>query len=300
MKKFIIEVRQNETTLKSANPNIPYTAEEIARDALACAQAGAAIVHFHGRRPDGGESSDPDVYRGAIAAIRAKSDILIHTTLGQFDKDASSEARTAHVKRLVDDGLAPDIAPLDMGSINIAFFDAATGSINPGFVYLNKTEDLIANAQRLNGWGIKPQLAIWSVPNAQLMGGFIDAGLIEEPAFPIFLVSGGGSLATHPATLAGIRAHLDLAPQRDFEWSVMCYGTSILPLLPDIVEWGGHLSIGLGDFHFPELGVPTNADLVREVARIVRSKGREIATPAEARDMLKIGARTPAPLEERL
>jgi uncharacterized protein (DUF849 family) len=293
VKKLIIEVRQNETSLKATNPNIPYTPQEIAADAVACAEAGAAIVHFHGRKADGGESSDPNDYRAAISTIRARSDVLIHTTLGQFDKDASAEARTAHVRRLVEEGFAPDIAPLDMGSFNIDWFDADARSIRTGFVYLNKTPDLIANAKRLNDWGIKPQLAIWAVPNSQLMGGFIDAGLIAEPAFPVFLLSGGGSLATHPATIAGLRAHIDLAPRRDIEWSVMCYGESLLPMLPEIVDMGGHISIGLGDYPFPALGTPTNADIVREVARIARSKGREIATPAEARELLKM-ARQPA------
>ncbi|RYF08022.1 MAG: hypothetical protein EOO77_25410 [Oxalobacteraceae bacterium] len=83
MDKLIIEVRMNELASKAGNPNVPYEAEEIISDALACAEAGASIVHFHGRKADGGETSDPAFYKQVISRLREQSDILIHTTLGQ-------------------------------------------------------------------------------------------------------------------------------------------------------------------------------------------------------------------------
>ena len=221
-----------------------------------------------------------------ISSLREQSDILIHTTLGQFES-TEADQRTEHIKQLTEAGLKPDIAPLDMGSNNVDFFDPETKTFTSwGFVYQNPTSDLRNNAERLKAWNIKPQLAIWTVPNGRLMHAFLDAGLLEGPAFAVFLLSGANALAGHPATLPGLRAMVELCADKRVMWSVLCYGTSILPLVPDILKMGGHVSIGLGDHPFPELGLPTNADLVKEVTAIARSVGREIASPAEAREML--------------
>ena len=122
MDKLIIEVRVNESASKARNPNIPYVPEEIVKDALACAAAGASIVHFHARTATGADSNDPETYRAVIADLRGRSDMLIHTTLGQFE-GTPAEQRTAHVEKLHSQGLAPDIAPLDMGSNNVDFFN---------------------------------------------------------------------------------------------------------------------------------------------------------------------------------
>lgn len=285
MKKLIIEVRMNEGAKKEGNPNIPYRPDEIIDDATACAEAGAAVAHFHARTAEGGESNNPDDYRAVITGLRRRSDILIHTTLGQFH-GVPADQRTAHIKSLADAGMAPDFAPLDMGSNNIDLWDPATATFGGGFVYQNTTADLRVMAEQLKSWNIKPQLAIWTVPNARLMGAFIDAGLLAEPVFPVLFLSGERFLAGHPATAAGLRAFVDLLPQRRIEWSVLCHDADLLPLIPEIVALGGHVSIGLGDYAYPGLRQPANADLVRRVVEISRTIGREVATPAEARQML--------------
>src|SRR5687768_8433566 len=144
MGKMIIEARINETTRRTANPNIPYTPQEIIADILACAAAGASVVHFHARTAEGAESNDPAVYREVITAVRAKSDVLIHTTLGQFDSTDAAQ-RTAHIAELSRTGAKPDIAPLDMGSFNVDIFDPKTRSFAPGsFIYSNPTDNLRA------------------------------------------------------------------------------------------------------------------------------------------------------------
>ena len=71
-----------------------------------------------------------------------------------------------------------------------------------------------------------------------------------------------------------------------WQWSVMCVGGNLLPIAAAAIERGGHISIGLGDYAYPELELPTNARLVARIAQIAREMGREIATPAEARQML--------------
>ena len=90
-------------------------------------------------------------------------------------------------------------------------------------------------------------------------------------------------LGGHPATLKGLQAHLDfLPPGKRVEWTAMTYGGNLFGLAAAIISQGGHISIGLGDYPYNELGMPTNADLIRRIVAIARECGREIATPAEA------------------
>lgn len=287
MKKLIIEVRMNETARKDANPNVPYTPDEIVADAIACAEAGAAIVHFHGRDADGNETSDPEVYRQIVSGIREKSDVLIHPTLGQFFGGAGPDERMAHIKALAEMGLAPDMAPLDTGSNNIDMFDWQAGEfVGDGAVYVNTGANLRYMAGRMREWGIRPQLCSWSIPNLRLAGAFLAAGLVPAPAFVTLVLSGERGIMGHPATEAGLRAYLDNMPDEAMEWSVLCGGREIFDLLPMILREGGHVSAGLGDTTYASLGQPTNADVVRAIAAMAREHGREVATPEEARMML--------------
>ena len=287
MKKLIIEVRMNETARKDANPNVPYTPDEIVADAIACAEAGAAIVHFHGRDAAGNETSDPEVYRQIVSGIREKSDVLIHPTLGQFFGGAGPDERMAHIKALAEMGLAPDMAPLDTGSNNIDMFDWQAGEfVGDVAVYVNTGANLRYMAGRMREWGIRPQLCSWSIPNLRLAGAFLAAGLVPAPAFVTLVLSGERGIMGHPATEAGLRAYLDNMPDEAMEWSVLCGGREIFDLLPMILREGGHVSAGLGDTTYASLGQPTNADVVRAIAAMAREHGREVATPEEARMML--------------
>ncbi len=291
MQKLIIEVRMNEGARKDANPHVPYTPGEIVADALACAEAGAAIVHFHARHADGSESNDVQDYCDIIGGIRARSGVMVHPTLGLF-QGAPAEQRLAHVRHLCEvAGLTPDIAPLDMGSNNIDLWDPAKAEFrNQGYVYANPSAELRHMASRMTAWGVRPQLAIWSLANLRLAAAFIDAGLLAEPAYPVLFLAGDGFLGGHPATLAGLRAFVDNMPARRMEWSVLCHGGDLLEFVPEIVRLGGHVSIGLGDHAHAALGQPSNAELVGRVVDIARSLGREVATPDEARAILEMQA----------
>jgi 3-keto-5-aminohexanoate cleavage enzyme len=288
MKKLIIEVRMNEAAKKPDNPNVPYTPDEIVADALACAEAGAAAVHFHARNADGAESNRIEDYRQILAGVRAKSDVMVHPTLGLFH-GADPDQRLAHIRDLSENSnLKPDIAPLDMGSNNVDRWDLEAGDFRgEGFVYRNTTADLRVMAERLKAWGVKPEIALWNVANGRLMGRFIDAGLLKEPVLAVLTLGGEEHPWGHPATSAGLRAYVDNLPDRRIEWTVLGHGANLVRLAPEIISLGGHISIGLGDYAYAEFGRPSNAELVRRVAEIARTMGREVATPREAREMLE-------------
>src|SRR5579872_4536999 len=126
-KKLIIEMRLNEYEMRDRNRNVPWTADELARDAAACREAGASIVHFHARTADGAPAFDYESYRDVIQAIRASCDVLIHPTLGGPAHNASASDRLAHVVRLAESNVRPDFVPMDMGTSNVDIFDEAAG-----------------------------------------------------------------------------------------------------------------------------------------------------------------------------
>src|SRR5690349_4771597 len=109
--------------MRDKNAHVPWTPEEIGRDAAEIERAGASILHFHARRPDGSPAHDIDTYGRTIQAIRAAGDLLIHPTLGQITV-AGVETRIEHIRALAADPLLrPEFASFDLGSTNIDAYD---------------------------------------------------------------------------------------------------------------------------------------------------------------------------------
>lgn len=291
MKKLIIEVRANEYAMREGNPNVPWSAEELAQDTAECREAGAAIVHFHARGPAGEPAFGMDSYRKPIEQIRAACDMLVYPTLGAHERLVSAPERLAHILQLTQAGHAPDIAPMDMGSTNADRFDAAKGWFaTEERTYINSHATLRYFAEQLRGAGVKPQLVCWNVPMMRSAIAFMRAGLVDQPAW-MYLGMSEASLAHHPGTLRGLMALVDFVP-RDLrvEWTVALTGANLLPLAETAIALGGHVSIGIGDHPYTELGAPRNVDLVRRIASLARDCGRALATPAETREMLGMAA----------
>ena len=294
-KKLIIEVRANEYAMRARNPHVPWSAEEIGQDAAECRAAGASIVHFHARGPAGEPAFGLESYRAPIRAIRARCDMLVYPTLGAFERPLSAQERVAHIVELALQGEAPDIAPMDMGSTNADRFDAASGWFTTeDRTYINSHATLRHFAHALGEAGVKPQLVCWNLPMLRCATAFLRAGLVAQPAW-IYLGLSAASLAHHPPTLRGLMALVDFLPDDvRCEWTVALTGANLLPLAATAVALGGHVSIGIGDHDYAELGSPRNAELVRRVVEMARNCGREPATPDEARAMLGMPARNAA------
>jgi uncharacterized protein (DUF849 family) len=290
VRKLIIEARVNEYMMREqGNPNVPYTPEEIARDAVACREAGAAILHFHARQPDGAPDHAAASYAETVRRIRDASDILVHPTLGYVTLEASPEDRLAHVLAMTKEARhAPHFAPMDMGSLNVDRYNSQARRFETtDMVYRNSTRTLMHFAEHIRGAGLKPYLVSWNIGFTRYLGAFMDMGLIEEPGYLCFCLTDNTFLGGHPGTLRGLQAHLDFLPEgRRIEWTVVNFGGNLFSLAAPIIAQGGHVSIGLGDYTYGELGQPSNAEIIRRVAGIARELGREVATPAEARAIL--------------
>lgn len=289
MDKLIIEARVNEYADRSLNPHVPWTPEEIAETAAQCRDAGAAVVHFHARDPGGGADHGADTNDAIVRRIRARSDILVHPTLGAFTRDGDAAARIAPLLALAEDpATRPDLAPLDMGSTNVDAYDPRQRRfVSTEAVYLNSTATLLHFAGELRRIGVKPYAVCWNLSFTRQLLAFLDMEAMAEPLYLCFVLTGDSLPAAHPCTRAGLDAHLSALPgDRAIHWTLCCHGGNVLDLAPRVIAAGGHLSIGLGDWPHVELGAPTNAELVARVADLARRQGREIATPEETRALL--------------
>src|SRR6201992_4139256 len=183
MDPLIIEARVNKYATRNKGRRIPFLPAEIAREAAECFDAGARIVHFHGRAADGAPDNRFETCRDTIAAIRQSSPILVHPSLGYLTTSSSLDERFSVMRRLaLDPATRPDFAPMDMGSGNADLSnDRLPEFREPGSVYLNNTDMLIGLAGKLREARIKPSLVAWNVSFLRLIDAFLKMSLLDAP-----------------------------------------------------------------------------------------------------------------------
>ena len=284
----VIEVRCNEYASRDANGHVPWSPEEIARDAAACEEAGASIVHFHTRDPATGAPAHDAAATGAvIRAIRESTDLLVMPTLGAVTVPDPAERIRPVIELARDPAARPDLVPIDLGSFNIDPYDPTARRFGTeDLVYATSVRDLRALVERTTAAGMRPMAALWNVGSARLLGAFMDQGVLAGPAYAQVTLS-DRFLSTHPVTVDGLDALVRFLPAgHDVVWSVLGVGADLRDVARAAVRSGGHVAIGLGDHAYGELGEPTNAELVDAVAALVREEGRHVAAPDEARALL--------------
>ncbi len=301
MKPVIVEVGLNEATTREENPNVPITPEEIADDILACAEAGAAIIHFHARNPETGDqrTCDAALYREAMRRVReAGCDVLMYPTYAPFlsgQMDPVQE-RFGHVLSLADDPeIGLRIGPLDMGSLNLVM--AARGDLLPGAdsmplefsVYENPVPLLRRMLEEYDARGLISMLAVFEPGHLRLTMILLAAGLGDNASLKFFLsdrwvhgpLPGPDGLDDYLRMLDRLRG------DRQIEWVCAPSGIesqeAVEKLLRHALQRDGHVRVGVGDCPIAANG-RTNSQLVAEVVAMARAEGRE---PASAEDALR-------------
>ncbi|WP_237478877.1 3-keto-5-aminohexanoate cleavage protein [Lichenibacterium dinghuense] len=285
-----IEVALNGPWTRRRQPLMPLTVDEIVAEGIACAQAGAAIVHLHAYDPATGEQDDdPDTYAAAIERIRARCDAIVYPTLpfvggaAAFGPDAPAK-RYAAVESLARRGLL-EWSVVDPGSINLAgFAEAAAGG--PGRTYLNPGEDVRRGLDLAALHGFTPSFAVYE-PGFLRLGAAFAAATPGCPA-PVyrFMFSDGFTFGPDPGAEA-LDLYLAMLARRapGHPWMVAGLDFEVRPLIGEAVRRGGHVRVGLED---APLGTAVgNLARVDEAARLVRAAGSEPATPAEVRASLR-------------
>ncbi len=287
MAKVMIESAINGNAVKDLNPNIPYSPEEIANDAIATCQAGAALIHFHVRNPDNGAwVQDLPYYSEVYKRTREKCNPLLWPTFPFGDDPA---VRFQHFFDLAKDpDTKPDLGAGDMGSVNLVSYDPVSKNLGEGhFVYQNSYDTIKYFLEGSNELGLRPTLQIFDASFLRAALVFLEKGVLTEPLLLKFYFGGPELPFGLPPTLKSLEAYLDMLKGVRCNWFAATLGGDNLPLVPQIVSLGGHVRIGLEDYQYPKEGQLTNPQIVERAVSMITGMGHAVATPDEARAILE-------------
>ena len=263
-------------------PAIPYTPAEIADEARRAADEGAAIVHIHARTPEGGPDWSVETFGAIMSEVRARTDVIVNFSTGAVGVPAAE--RIAHISEL-----RPEIGALNMGSMNYAIYSERKKTFYHDHVFANPFKDIQFFLETMNAAGVRPELECFDTGHIANSAPLIDMGVLRPP-YQFSLIM--GVLGGIPGTTRHLVNQVDTLPQ-DSNWQVIGIGLKQWPLAAAAVSMGGNVRVGLEDNFYVEEGkmAKSNGDLVAKAAGLIRELGREVASPAEARDLLRLRTR---------
>jgi uncharacterized protein (DUF849 family) len=280
----------------------PYLPGAVVEQAVGAAKAGAAVVHIHARDPkDGRPSSDVKVFEQICRAIHEQCDAAICVTTGG-GLGMTPEERVKPVGIL-----KPELASLNAGSMNFAIHPLAQKIKEPMFdwelPYLKSTEDLIfpntfrsikVFTKAMAEAGTKPELEIYDVGMINNLRYLIDTGAVQTPVYLQFVMGILGGIAATPENLLFMyeTARKSIG-EKNFVWSCCAAGRMQMPLITLALIMGGNVRVGLEDNLYigPGQLAKSSAEQVEKIIRIAKELSVEIATPAEARQILGLKGR---------
>jgi 3-keto-5-aminohexanoate cleavage enzyme len=287
---LIIECRCNDMDYREDNPNFPYSPKEIIQEAVRAWEAGASIFHWHGRDPISGKwLNDTELYLEVIEGIRAKTDLIIDPTLGYITTQNRVQDRVRHIlAAIANPALGVDMVPLEFGSLNVDFWDPQTKQFKTfDQVYANSRAHIQDLLNILKENNVYVSCACWDIGQIRTARCFQEMGLLSRNTFWEFVFTGEIMPSGILPTLPNLQAVVDSIPAGD-PWLVMCWNGDVMHLAAWAITMGGHVGIGLGDDPYIRFGKPHNGELVEKVAKMAHTLGREVATPAQTREILKM------------
>jgi uncharacterized protein (DUF849 family) len=260
--------------LKSDNPNLPVSPEEIVQDACRCRDAGASIVHIHARDRDQQPTYRKDVYYEIMAGIRQECPgvLICGSTSGRVYKELWQRTEVLSPGP----GVKPDLASLTLGSMN--FRDTTS---------VNTPEMIQALARTMKELEIVPELELFEIGMANYARFLSEKGILKGPCYGNIIL---GSLGTMSATPSNLVALVNALPD-NMVWSAGGLGRFQFSVNSMAVTMGGHVRVGLEDNLFYDTDKTrraSNPGLVDRIVTLARAAGREIASPDEARQIIGI------------
>lgn len=253
---------------KEHNEAVPYTVEEIAREAKSAYDAGASMIHLHVREDDGTPTQSRERFEKCIHAIkRLCPDVIIQPSTGGA-VGMSNEERLAPVT------LRPEMATLDCGTCNFGGDE----------IFVN-TENMIKEfAGMMDAYEIKPEIEVFDKGMIDMAVRLAKKGYIKTPMHFDFVMGVNGGISGEPRDLLFMAESIPAGST----WTVAGVGKAEYPMITMGILMGGHVRVGFEDNVFLEKGVlaKSNGELVAKAVRIAKELGREIATPREARRIL--------------
>jgi len=281
------------------SPYLPLTPDEVARQAIEAAEAGAAILHLHARDPkDGRPTPDPKVFMEFLPRIKQASDAVINITTGGGHGMTLEERLAAPLKA------SPEMCSLNMGSMNFGLFPMLAKykefkhdwervhlENSRDFIFRNTFKDIEYILKNLGeAHGTRFEFECYDIGHLYTLAHFLDRKLVKPPLFvqSIFGILGG--IGADPENLTHAKHVADKLFGHDYCWSILAAGRHQLPLVTMGAIMGGNVRVGLEDSLFVGKGqlARSNADQVRRIRSILENLSLEIATPTEARGMLEL------------
>ncbi|BDA82994.1 3-keto-5-aminohexanoate cleavage protein [Aureimonas sp. SA4125] len=280
------------------SPHLPITPDQIVTDAVAAAEAGAAILHLHARNPETGQ---PDqtiaAFERFLSRIKQQTDAVINITSGgsPYMKVEERVRPAAHFK--------PEVASLNMGSMNFGLFhllDKYKEFQHPwekehlantkDLVFRNTFKDIEYILDTCYDNGTRFEFECYDIGHLYNLKHFLERGLVKPPLFVQSVFGLLGGIGPHPEDVMHMKRTADRLFGDQYRWSVLGAGRHQLAIAAQAASMGGNIRVGLEDSLWAGAGklATSNADQVRLARSIIEGLGLEVATPDEARGILEL------------
>jgi 3-keto-5-aminohexanoate cleavage enzyme len=268
-------------------PAIPYTPEEYAAEAKRAVDEGAAMIHIHARTPDGVPSYEIEDFAAITDAIQgAVDDVIVNYSTGAIG--VPLEKRIAYLR-----ALKPDIAALNMGSMNYAKYSRRRKDFVFKAVFENSFDTIIELVTAMNELGIKPEHECFDSGHIANLDPLIDMGMLAEPLQISCVMGVTGGIRPNARNLAHMSEQIPGGPDGPNNWGVIGISREQWMLIATSLTLGGNVRVGLEDnFYLPDGEMArSNGDLIAKARQMTEDVGRRPATVAEAREMLGVPKR---------
>lgn len=282
----------------SMSPYLPVTPDEIAEAAIGAATAGAAIVHLHARDPkDGRPTQDPELFRQFLPKVKAASDVVINLTTGGAPTMTVEERLRPVLK------LSPEVASLNMGSMNFGLYEMLARYKNfkhdwekpylagsDDRIFRNTFRDIAHILESCADNNTRFEIECYDIGHLYTAAHFLDRKLLKPPLFiqSVFGIRGG--IGPHAEDVLHMKRTADRLFGDAYFWSVLGAGRNQMYVAAMSIVMGGNVRVGLEDSLWLGRGqlARSNAEQVSKVRRLIEELGFVVATPNDAREMLKL------------
>jgi 3-keto-5-aminohexanoate cleavage enzyme len=270
-------------------PAIPYTPEEYGAEARRIVDEGGVHIHIHARSPDGAPSYEIEDFQAIKDAIRAEVGDAAIVNFSTGTVGVPVQKRVAYLE-----ACGPEVAALNMGSLNYAKYSRSRKDFVFKFVFVNPFEEIIELLEAMRRLGIKPEHECFDVGHVASLAPLVDMGLLDAPLHADFVMGVVGGV---PATARNLAAMADNMPAGRHHWGVIGIGREQWMMVAAALTLGGSIRVGLEDnFYLPDGAMArSNGELIAKARQMTEDAGRRPATVEEARALLGLGVRQVEP-----
>src|SRR5436853_2265003 len=261
-------------------PAIPYTPEEYAAEAKRVVDEGGSMIHIHARKPDGTPSYEIEDFAAITDAINAEvDDVIINYSTGAIG--VPLEKRIAYLREL-----KPDVAALNMGSMNYAKYSKKRQDFVFKMVFANPFDEIIEFLTAMKELGIKPEHECFDLGHVGSLYPLMDMGVLEPPLHVDCVMGVVGGIRPTARNLAAMAAEVPDGSH----WGVIGISREQWMLVAAALTLGGSIRVGLEDnFYLPNGEMArSNGDLIAKARQMCEDAGRRPATVEEARRLLGV------------